>query len=94
MSLTKRQYSTYVLLTSSLAATVLSVVINVLLMDRAFNEADRQRAEVDRRSCSTLAALIAVYDESPPQTETGKGVELAYRDQFNAFNCSTVLSSK
>ncbi len=88
----KSRYGVYVILLSSLAAVVLSVSVNILLLQRSARMSEKARIAADRRECVKTAAFLDAYRETPPSTPTGRNIVSVYEDQYAILRCEVLLT--
>lgn len=70
---------------------VLSIYASVQIANKTTEQTiarqERTRAELAEanrlETCDLFSKFIAVYEETPPPSATGKAVEQAYRDYYN-----------
>lgn len=63
------------------ATQVMTLVLAMIIITRLIENGER-------RTCSTLRALIEAYQETPPVNETGRNIERAYREQYALYKCT------
>lgn len=75
-------YGVVVTVVASISSVVLSVVLSLNMAKNAIESEQRAREETRVATCLVVGAQVAVYDEVPPSTPTGKKAELAWRDLY------------
>lgn len=75
-----RRYEAFWLAVGMLASVVIAVVASISASNRALRDSEQ-------RSCGSLLAEIRVYQESPPTTAAGRGLQRAKLEQYRIQKC-------
>ena len=84
-------YTLTVVLMVGLLSPLLSLWVAQRAAEKAVTTAQQtaaaQTEQARRRYCDLLEALLNVYIDAPPETDTGKAVQKEYLVQYNVNQC-------